>query len=113
MTEKQKRERDKMRKQGVLPSPKKRLNRRQYAKMIIDRYKEQDFSDPDFYTALSEAAIYMVPQSIIITSASTEQIGVMKYLHIAMELCKAKKKSGEPFDYNKFYAETVKPIWNL
>ena len=120
MTEKEKQQRkktrDDLRKQGVIPPRKQRLNRKEYAKMILERYKKVEFSDPEFYIALLDAIVYMVPEAAVILSVSTEQVGILKLLQVAMDIKEYKQqaeKAGRKPTHLELWDKLVKPVWNL
>ena len=111
-----KKTRDDLRKQGVLPPRKQRLNRKEYARMILERYKKVEVPDPEFYIALLDAIVYMVPEAAVLLSVSTEQIGVLKLLQVAMDVKEYKQqaeKTGRKPTHLELWEKVVKPIWNL
>lgn len=106
--------REELRDKGVIPPPKKRLDRKAFAQDVLKRY--DDLGNFDLYIDLIEAIIYMVPESSVTIGVTSEQVGVLKMLKIAMDLHERKQqaiKEGRTINHLELWNEVVKPVWNL
>lgn len=106
--------REDLRDKGILPPPKKRLDRRAFAQEVLRQYDE--LGNFSLYPDLLEAIVYMVPESSVTVGVTSEQVGVLKMLKMAMDLHDAKRKAakeGREINHLDLWNEVIKPIWNL
>lgn len=118
LTNKEKQEnkeiRTELREKGIIPPVKPKLNRRKFAKEVIEEW--QDHGDI-FY--LLKAVGCMLPSIEIKTKVtiSPEQIGVLKALKIAMEYKKfveeLKAKGENTYRIGELYNKVIAPIITL
>lgn len=121
MTQKEKKlrqeARDELRAKGILPPVKPRLNRKKFAKEVIDEFKYFDSFDGIVY--ISQAISYMIPgeKSIDIFGITPEQVGVLKMMKIACEIKKfedEKRRIGEShYKFKEIYENVIEPILKL
>lgn len=110
--------RERMREKGLIPPVKPRLNRNKFAKEVIEEFNKsfKYFEDVQY---LYEAISVMKPtiSSSIKPKISSEQIGVLKVLKIAMGIKKFEdqvKASGEKsYKYGELYEKVINPIRDL
>lgn len=106
--------REELRNEGILSPPKKRLNRKAFAREVLQQY--DDLGNFSLYPDILEAIVYMVPEPSVLIGVTAEQIGVLKMLKIAMDLHVYKKKTiaeGRKVNHLELWNDVVKPIWNL
>ncbi|HWP96439.1 MAG TPA: addiction module toxin RelE [Syntrophomonadaceae bacterium] len=107
--------REEMRAEGILPPVKARLNRSKFSKEVVEEFTGSFglYTDLEY---LSKAISYMIPfeKERHITS---EQIGVVKLLKLAMEIKKyieEKIAQGETkYSPLEMYKEVVHPVLRL
>lgn len=106
--------REELREKGIIPPVKPKLNRRKFAKEVIEEW--QDHGDI-FY--LPKAVGCMLPSIEIKTkeAISPEQIGILKALKIAMEYKKfvedLRAKGETKYSVVELYEKVIAPIINL
>lgn len=106
--------RTELRDKGIIPPVKPKLNRRKFAKEVIEEW--QDYGDI-FY--LMKAFDCMLPSVEIKTKVpiTPEQIGALKVLKIAMEYKKfveeLKAKGENTYRIGELYNKVIAPIINL
>lgn len=121
MTEKEKKARrklrEKLRKDGILPPPKKRLDRKKYAREIMERYKSEKYKHIEFTAVIDIAIGCMIPSENVPLGVTPEQLGVLKMLHMAMEMydCMHQAEGNDPKEMTvgEVYEKIIKPIWEL
>lgn len=121
MTEREKRERKKMRdqlrKDGILPPPKKRLDRKKYAREIIIRYKDERYRHFDFTAHVDIAIGCMIPDDNVLLGVTPEQLGVLKMLHMAMDMYDLMHRPDgierKEMTVGEVYEKVIKPILEL
>ena len=104
--------RDKWREEGFLPPIKPKLNRKKFAKEVREEWQEHG---DIFY--LFKAIGCMIPSGEYDTKISSEQIGALKVLKIAMEYKKfeeeLKAKGETKYSVGELYEKAIAPIINL
>lgn len=99
---------------GLIPPPKKKLNRKKFVKEVRAEYKEhiKTFVDLDY---LMEAIAYMLPSEH--EQITSEEVGVCKVLKMAVEIKKYKEallEAGEEkYNLMELYKEVIDPIRKL
>lgn len=107
-----------LRKKGYLPPVKPRLNRKKFAKEVVEEFKN-DFGSYSDIRHLYTAIYCMIPTSEIglVNNISPEQVGVLKVLKLAMEIKKfndAMLAKGETeYTIKQLHDEVIAPILNL
>lgn len=103
-----------MREKGVLPPVKPKLNRKKFAKEVIEEW--QDHGDI-FYLPRAFGCLLPSVEFITKTTITPEQIGALKVLKIAMEYKKFEeelKASGvTKYSVGELYDKVIAPIINL
>lgn len=106
---------ERMRAEGIIPPVKAKLNRRKFAKEVIEEYKNLQTYGDMFY--LQEAISLMLPSINFKSKISLEEIGVLKVLKLAIESKKFKeelKAKGETkYSVGELYEKVIEPIINL
>lgn len=101
--------------QGILPPNKKRLDRKKFAREVMEAWNEemQIFEIGDAF-CLANAISCMVSSEMM--KVTEEEIGVLKLLKIAMEIKKFRKKlkdeNRESYKVKELY-EVIEPILKL
>lgn len=101
--------------QGILPPNKKRLDRKKFAREVMEAWNEemQIFEIGDAF-CLANAISRMVSSKM--TKVTEEQVGVLKLLKTAMEIKKFRKKlkdeNRESYKVKELY-EVIEPILKL
>ena len=102
----------KWRAEGLVPPIKPKLNRKKFAKEVIEEW--QDHGDV-FY--LVKAFGWILPGRETKQKISLEQIGALKVLKVAMECKKFENdlaaKGETKYNLNDFYKSVVAPILDL
>ncbi len=100
--------RDEMRAKGILPPKKKPLNRKKFAEEVLTEF--ENFNSYGDFIYLARAVHAMVSnQTIKITS---EQVGVLKLVKIAMEWKKF-QQGKDSYTVKEIYEEVMEPIYKL
>lgn len=98
---------------GILPPDKPRLNRRRFAREVMEEFRAMDVFAADLY--LRRAIGCMVSEDM--TRVSEEQVGVLKLLKIAVETQKFMKaleaEGREQYTIGEYVDKVVRPIRNL
>ena len=98
---------------GILPPDKPRLNRRKFAREVMEEFRAMDVFAADLY--LRRAIGCMVSEDM--TRVSEEQVGVLKLLKIAVETQKFMKaleaEGREQYTIGEYVDKVVSPIRNL
>lgn len=106
--------REELRRMGVLPPAKPRLNRKKFAREVIEEFNEFDCFRNTGY--LLQAVSLMLPSDHT-NEVTAEQIGLIKTLKIAMEIEKfiqGKIDQGETeYRVGELYDTAVKPVLYL
>jgi len=107
--------REDLRERGILPPVKARLNRNKFSREVIKEFKESFGLYRDLQH-LSSAILFMLPYDGE-KNITSEQIGVVKLLKIALEIKKYiddKIAQGEnTYSPADMYEEVVRPIFKL
>lgn len=121
MTKKQraamKKAREKLRQEGILPPPKKRLNREKYAKQIKTRFDSMGWDPIVAQVYILQAITLMTPLETIKSAVTPEQVGVLKMMHMAMDLYEFERRKSNAgksgYTVGEVYEQVIKPIWEL
>lgn len=104
------------RKKGILPPVKPKLNRKKFAKEVIEEYEDSfgAYTDiPYLYAAIR----WMIPDVESKRTVSPEQVGVLKVLKLAMEIKKfeeeIKAKGETKYSVQELYEKAAAPVLNL
>lgn len=101
--------------EGVLPTPKPKLNRKKFISETMKEFKEMNKFEDIRY--LYEAIGIMIPSSESRRAITPEQVGVGKLLRLAIELRKFnqdKHDKGETkYKLDELYEKAIKPILDL
>jgi hypothetical protein len=106
--------------QGILPPPKKRLNRKEFA--IEAKENTNELLDIDSLNYIHKAISVMLPDPENHTNGfkvkiTSEEVGVMKLIKLAVEwkrFEKEKLESGQMnYKLDEVYEKVIKPILNL
>ncbi len=108
--------REDLRQRGIIPPVKTRLNRKKFAQEVQKEFYES-FNGYSDIRYLYEAIALMIPSSEYETQITSEQIGVLKTLKLALEIKKFmedKRAQGETeYKVGDLYEQVVKPVLNL
>jgi len=106
-----KRFREELRQKGIIPPIKPKLNRKKFAKEVIEEY-ENTYIDLEY---LCKAIACMLPGEF--GKVTPEQVGVVKVLKLAMEIkrfTEEKISQGETtYKVMEMYKEVVAPVLDL
>ena len=112
--ERMKKTRKELRNEGILPPVKQRLNRKKFRDEVTEEYKQLQQTHDVHY--LLQAISIMAPGSET-KSISSEEVGVLKVMKMAVEIKKFeenKSKNGETtYKAMELYDEVIKPIFNM
>lgn len=104
--------REQLRQEGILPPPKQRLNRKKFAKEVINESKDLNTYEDLIY--LKIAIECMTPSLEYAGHITPEDVGVLKALKVAVDLKKfyeAKRNSGiKECAIGEIYDKVIKPI---
>lgn len=99
--------------EGILPPDKARLNRKKFAREVMEKFKAMDVFAADLY--LRRAIGCMVSEDM--PRVSEEQVGVLKLLKIAVETQKfmqALKEEGRTqYKIGEYVDKVVRPVRDL
>lgn len=99
--------------EGILPPDKARLNRKKFAREVMEEFKAMDVFAADLY--LRRAIGCMVSEDM--PRVSEEQVGVLKLLKIAVETQKfmqALKEEGRTqYKIGEYVDKVVRPVRDL
>lgn len=121
MTQRERKERAAIRRQlqqdGILPPPKKRLNRKQFAEEVLSEYRGGgDIDNWRLYNVDIPRAISVMTAIVKVDGVTPEQVGVLKVLRIAMDTqrwCKQAAADGRNPTILEYVDEVADPIINL
>ena len=107
--------REELRRTGVLPPAKPRLNRKKFAQEVTEEFTEfGSFSDSEY---LFQAIGWMLPAGTTWESITSEQVGLLKTLKLAMEIKKfmeGKIDQGETtYSVQELFDSVVRPVLKL
>jgi hypothetical protein len=110
--------RDDLRQRGILPPVKPKLNRKRFAKEVLEEFKEsKTFSDIEYLLEAIRWMLTCIESDTEFRKISPEQIGVLKTIKMAAEIKKymeGKKAAGEKnYELYELYKEVVEPIVRL
>ncbi|WP_069997835.1 hypothetical protein [Cellulosilyticum sp. I15G10I2] len=101
---------------GLIPPPKKKLNRLKFAKETKQEFKDSNISYYEDILHLIEAISWMLPSEYS-GKVSPEQIGVLKVLKLTVDIKKwhedLKEKGQKQYKVGDFYDQVVAPILRL
>ncbi len=104
--------REELRKEGILPPIKPKLNRSKFAKEVHEQWQEHG---DIFY--LSEALAWMIPSGNFKSNITLEQVGALKVMKLAVALkqFEGELKAEGKTNYNAMdmYKNVVEPIVKL
>lgn len=106
------------REKGILPPVKPKLNRKKFAKEVIAEFADSFGAYTDI-SYLYKAIRWMTPvtESKIRIRVSSEEVGVLKMLKLAMEIKKfeesVKAKGETRYKIEELYEKVVAPVLNL
>ena len=103
--------RKELRDEGVIPPVKARLNRKKFMEETLAEWRAKD---APLYGYLISAISWMLPADW--EKVTSEQVGVLKVVKLALELHKYEKALHEgvtQYDARDCYKEVVAPIQNL
>lgn len=105
-----------MQNKGILPPDKPKLNRKRFAKEVIEEWEA--VSDQEFFylkVNIIRALFCMVGKDLI--NVTPEQIGVLKVMKIALETMKfdeqLKKEGRTQYTLGEYYEKVISPITSL
>jgi hypothetical protein len=111
--------REELREKGMLPPIKPRLNRNKFSKEVQEEFENSFERYTDIYY-LYRAIGIMLPvkaETDIKVKISSEQIGVLKVLKMAMEIKKFEKEIAEmgekEYSLMDMYEKVIAPVLNL
>ena len=106
--------REELRKEGLIPPVKPRLNRKKFAQEVAKEF--EDFMALSDFDYLLRAINWMLPHEYT-REITAEQIGILKALRLAMDIKKfigEKRGQGETqYDVMELYDKVVAPILKL
>jgi hypothetical protein len=110
--------RDDLRQRGILHPVKPKLNRKRFAKEVLEEFKEsKTFSDIEYLLEAIRWMLTCIESDTEFRKISPEQIGVLKTIKMAAEIKKymeGKKAAGEKnYELYELYKEVVEPIVRL
>lgn len=115
-----KRIKQKLQEEGVLPPDKKRLNRKQFALEVLQAVESEDFNFYVYLSDIIQGFSWMRPlrhEGKILRPVTLEQVGALKVLKIAIEIKKfrdGKRTEGiSEVGGMEFFETVVKPIIDL
>lgn len=99
--------------EGILPADKARLNRKKFAREVMEEFKAMDVFAADLY--LRRAIGCMVSEDM--PRVSEEQVGVLKLLKIAVETQKfmqgLKEEGRTQYTIGEYVDKVVRPVRDL
>lgn len=99
--------------EGILPPDKARLNRKKFAREVMEEFKAMDVFAADLY--LRRAIGCMVSEDM--PRVSEEQVGVLKLLKIAVETQKfmqgLKEEGRTQYTIGEYVDKVVRPVRDL
>lgn len=99
--------------EGILPPDKARLNRKKFAREVMEEFKAMDVFAADLY--LRRAIGCMVSENM--PRVSEEQVGVLKLLKIAVETQKfmqgLKEEGRTQYTIGEYVDKVVRPVRDL
>lgn len=99
--------------EGILPPDKARLNRKKFAREVMEEFKAMDVFAADLY--LRRAIGCMVSENM--PRVSEEQVGVLKLLKIAVETQKfmqgLKEEGQTQYTIGEYVDKVVRPVRDL
>lgn len=110
--------RSELREKGIIPPVKKRLNRKKFAEEVITEFKETlNGYEKEFYVHRAIACMLPLSDPKISIKISSEEVGVLKVLKMAIEMKKyldtLKAEGKNEYIVMDMYEVVVKPILEL
>jgi hypothetical protein len=104
-----------LREKGLIPPIKQRLNRKKFAKEVLDEFKEFNSIGDIIY--LYRAVSCMAPSTGYINKVTPEEVGALKVMKLAMEWKKFEHQKREQSDgsykIKELFEEVIEPIKSL
>ena len=104
--------RDELRKKGILPPIKSKLNRKKFAKEVREEWEK----DGSIYY-LPRALGCMMPSGEYDSKITPEQVGALKVMKLAIEIKKfeddLRAKGQTEYNVVEFYEKIIVPVLNL